>query len=170
LPAFGRAARLAAALALCAVLVWLDAATKRWATTELSRTGSRALVDGLLILRVRQNTGMAFGILQPELLPGKAHMLVSYKAAMAGVLLLLLTWRCLRAQAEWLAPLGLLALLAGTVGNLIDRARDGAVTDFIDVRLGAWRWPGFNLADVFLAAGIVLCATALALGLRGTKT
>jgi signal peptidase II len=164
-----RAARLAGALVLAALLVWLDAATKQWATTELARRGGRALIDGYLTLRVQQNSGIAFGILQPHLLPGKARMLVTYKAAMAGALLLLLAWRCLRARPEWLAPVGLVALLAGTMGNLIDRARKGSVTDFIAVNLGGWRWPAFNLADLFLAAGLGLCLAALIAGLRGRE-
>ena len=161
-----RLVRLALLLGLCALLVWLDVATKAWATTELARRGGRTLIDGHLVLRVQQNSGIAFGILQPQLHPDKARYLVTYKAAMAGALALLLAWRCLRAPGERLAPLGLVLLLAGTLGNMIDRAAEGTVTDFIDVRLGAWRWPAFNLADAFLAAGIALCLAALLLGLR----
>jgi lipoprotein signal peptidase len=54
------------------------------------------------------------------------------------------------------------ALLAGAVGNLRDRITRGAVIDFIDVRVwGETRWPAFNLADVYLSAGLILCGVAL---------
>jgi signal peptidase II len=49
----------------------------------------------------------------------------------------------------WL-PVGL--LLGGAAGNLIDRAREGAVTDFIDLPL----WPAFNVADVAITFGVLL--------------
>jgi signal peptidase II len=49
----------------------------------------------------------------------------------------------------WL-PTGL--LLGGALGNVIDRARHGAVTDFVKLPLG---WPPFNLADVSITVGIV---------------
>jgi signal peptidase II len=57
-----------------------------------------------------------------------------------------------------------MALLAGAVGNLIDRVRWTAVVDFIDLTiLGVLRWPAFNLADLYLAVGLALCAAALAM-------
>jgi signal peptidase II len=48
----------------------------------------------------------------------------------------------------WL-PTGL--LIGGAVGNLIDRAREGAVTDFVDVSI----WPAFNLADTAITIGVL---------------
>ncbi len=162
-----RLVRLAAALGLAGLLVWVDLATKRWAATELSHRGQQSLIDGLLVLRTQTNSGIAFGLFQPHLLPWKARFLVHYKTAMAIVLTALLAWRCLRPRPEWLAPLGLTGLLAGTVGNLVDRARNrGSVVDFIAVNAGAWRWPAFNLADLFLAVGLVLVVVALVRGLR----
>ena len=57
---------------------------------------------------------------------------------------------------------GLLIALAlvvgGAVGNLIDRVSSGAVTDFIDVYVGAHHWPSFNVADSAISIGIVLMA------------
>jgi len=57
----------------------------------------------------------------------------------------------------WL-PTGL--LLGGALGNLLDRAREGAVTDFIDVPL----WPAFNVADMAITAGVLALLLALEAG------
>lgn len=51
---------------------------------------------------------------------------------------------------------GLALVLSGAVGNFIDRLRFGYVIDFIDLRLGSFRWPTFNFADVAITAGVGL--------------
>jgi signal peptidase II len=146
--------------------VWLDAETKSWAASELGRRGARSLVDGHLVLRLQTNSGIAFGIFQPHLHAEKARWLVMYKSAMAAGLIVLLAWRVLARERAWIVPLGLCALLGGTVGNLLDRARTKAVTDFIDVRFAGVRWPAFNLADLFLAVGLALCVAGLVVAIR----
>ena len=52
------------------------------------------------------------------------------------------------------AALGL--LIGGALGNVLDRLRHGAVTDFLDFHLGAYHWPAFNLADVAIVSGVAL--------------
>ena len=47
-------------------------------------------------------------------------------------------------------------ILGGAAGNLIDRIRIGKVIDFIDVFVGNWHWPAFNVADSALTVGIAL--------------
>jgi signal peptidase II len=158
---------LGAALLLAGLLAGLDVATKGWAEAELGRGGSRALLGGHLVLRLQQNSGIAFGMFRAHLHPHKVQYLVAYKSVVAGGVGALLAWHMLRRKAPGrLVPLGLTLLLGGTVGNLLDRAQTRAVTDFIDVRLGGWRWPAFNLADVFLALGVVLCAVGLVAAIR----
>ena len=58
------------------------------------------------------------------------------------------------------------AVIGGALSNILDRARHGAVTDFLDLHLAAYHWPAFNLADVAVVTG-----TALLLldGLRDAK-
>ncbi len=55
----------------------------------------------------------------------------------------------------------MLIVLGGALGNLIDRALYGAVTDFIDIGAGAYRWPVFNVADSAVTIGIILLFTRL---------
>lgn len=70
-----------------------------------------------------------------------------------------------RAAIESTVPMrvGLSGILAGAVGNLVDRAGDGVVTDYLHT---GW-WPTFNLADVFITLG---AATVLIATVRGDAT
>jgi lipoprotein signal peptidase len=52
-------------------------------------------------------------------------------------------------------------ILGGNVGNLVDRIRLGAVTDFIDVGVGSLRWPTFNVADIAVVVGALTLAGRL---------
>ena len=52
-------------------------------------------------------------------------------------------------------------VFGGAVGNLIDRARFGAVVDFVDVHWHDWHWPAFNVADSAITVGVALLAICL---------
>ena len=56
---------------------------------------------------------------------------------------------------------GLGSILGGAVGNLIDRVRSRAVTDFLDVYWGNWHWPAFNVADIAICLGVFLAGIVL---------
>ena len=56
---------------------------------------------------------------------------------------------------------GLGNILGGAAGNLVDRVRSRAVTDFLDVYWGAWHWPAFNVADIAICLGVLLAGIAL---------
>ncbi len=65
------------------------------------------------------------------------------------------------------APLlwsGLSLILGGAFGNLIDRLKERAVTDFLDVYYGTWHWPAFNVADIAICVGAGLTILAMLLG------
>jgi signal peptidase II len=101
------------------------------------------LLPGIELVNTR-NRGVAFGFL-----PG-SHTAVTVVIALALVILLVYFARNITRALIWL-PTGM--LLGGAAGNVIDRLRDGAVTDFVKLPLG---WPPFNLADVSITLGIVL--------------
>ena len=72
-----------------------------------------------------------------------------------GVIIgLILYYLFARAQSYERVPLTLIA--GGALGNLIDRIRFGAVIDFLDLHYGAWHWPAFNVADIFISVGVGL--------------
>ncbi len=81
---------------------------------------------------------------------------LSAVAGIAAVLVLYYFWRIPRTEDRVLGALAL--LLAGIVGNVTDRMRLGFVIDFIDVQVGSWHYPTFNVADaaICIGAGILL--------------
>ena len=71
----------------------------------------------------------------------------------------------------WIEDLALALILAGALGNLIDRVRDGMVTDFIDVHAVGHHWPTFNVADIAITLGAAwLVADSLGIGSRRRET
>jgi signal peptidase II len=129
------------ALAVAGAIVALDQATKQIAIAELASGGPQALVLGFELDYVT-NTGIAFGFLDDG-----AGLVIAITAA---TLALLVAWFAVAPTRPglWLAT-GL--IVGGALGNLADRIRVDAVTDFIDPPY----WPAFNLADVAITAGVV---------------
>ncbi|HEY1357145.1 MAG TPA: signal peptidase II [Thermoleophilaceae bacterium] len=129
------------AFAAAAVVVALDQATKQIAVSSLSRGESVNVFFGLDFTNTR-NRGVAFGAL------AGGGLVIAILIGLA--LALVLGYFAMNADRAWLwLPVGL--LLGGAAGNLVDRAREGAVTDFID----PIAWPAFNLADVSIVVGVL---------------
>jgi signal peptidase II len=105
--------------------------------------GEKVDVLGPLKLTLSHNEGVAFG-----LAGGSGAPLVVVTLVALGVVLYLFSRNPAR-PLMWIAS-GLLA--GGAVGNLADRIRVGAVTDFVELP----HWPPFNLADMAITAGVVL--------------
>jgi len=128
--------------AVCGLVVAADQAAKAAIETRLV-LGEDVDVLGPLGLTLSHNRGVAFG-----LAGGAGVKLVLLTAATLAVIGLLFS-RNPGKPGMWVA-VGLLA--GGAIGNLADRVRADAVTDFIAV--GAW--PAFNLADVSITLGVLL--------------
>src|SRR4051812_40105982 len=127
--------------AAAAVVLALDQATKQLVVHSLERGESRNVFFGIEITNVR-NKGVAFGAFGGGGLPVTLLTL----AAVA----FLVGYFALHATRPWLwLPVGVIA--GGAFGNLLDRIRAGAVTDFIDPML----WPAFNVADAGIVVGIL---------------
>jgi signal peptidase II len=130
----------AAVVATAGLVVALDQATKQIADSEVARGGAVDVFPGLEITNTR-NTGVAFGAFEG------AGLLVAVLIGISLVLLLAYFWRHREMPWLWL-PVGM--LLGGALGNLADRAREGAVIDFID----PVAWPAFNVADSCIVIGV----------------
>ena len=130
-----------AALITAAVVVVADQASKQIVVESIPRGDAVGAFPGLQIVNAR-NTGVAFGALE-----GGGWVL----AILIGLsLALLLVYFALHREQRWLwLAVGL--LLGGALGNLADRAREGAVIDFID----PVAWPAFNLADTCIVVGVL---------------
>jgi signal peptidase II len=125
---------------LLAAIVAVDQVAKALVRAGVSRGEENGVFPGLEIVHVR-NRGVAFGALS-----GESVVMVVVLLALAG----LVVWFALHSRRAhvWI-PTGM--LLGGAVGNIIDRVRDGAVTDFIKLPL----WPAFNIADVSIVLGVL---------------
>lgn len=149
------AARRGVALAL-AVLV-LDQASKAAVLAWLSEP---ITVSGFFNLVLVWNQGVSFGMLGG--LGAAAPWLLILLAL--GVALALAVW--LRHERRLPTALALGLVIGGAIGNAIDRARFGAVVDFLDFHLAGYHWPAFNVAD----SAIVVGAGLLVLdGLRAAR-
>jgi signal peptidase II len=124
-------------------VVAADQLSKRAVEDSIVPGEERRLLPGVQLVHTR-NHGVAFGFL-----PGD-QVLVTVLIGAALVLLLLYFARHCTQPLLWL-PTGM--LLGGALGNIIDRVRIGAVTDFVKLPLG---WPPFNLADASITLGIVI--------------
>lgn len=135
-----RAAAWVRMLVAAAVVLGLDQLTKQAVVASVERGERHNVFIGLDITNVR-NDGIAFGI-------GSGGAVIAIVTGVA--LVALLGWFALQSETPhmWL-PVG--ALLGGALGNLTDRARQGAVTDFIDFVA----WPAFNLADIAIVIGLL---------------
>lgn len=136
-------------------VIVLDQWTKWLVELHLPHHAAHPLIPGLLNLTHVRNTGVAFGLFATD------------GADSGAWLLTLLGLAALTAVGVyfWYAPardrillVALALVVGGAVGNLIDRVSSGAVTDFIDVYVGARHWPSFNVADSAISVGIVLMA------------
>ncbi|MEE9523678.1 MAG: signal peptidase II [Thermodesulfovibrionales bacterium] len=101
------------------------------------------------------NKGAAFGSMQ---FMGNPFFIVISLIAIAAVIYLLI-----KGIED---PLALSFILGGAIGNLIDRLRFGFVVDFLDVFIGRYHWPAFNVADSFLTIGIFLILLTNVLSFR----
>jgi len=150
-------------LALAAVVVGLDQITKLVALGRLPAGLPVPVIDGWLSLTLVMNPGLAFGLLGT--VPTAWRWIVALLSIVALGTLARVALGVLP-TGGWRGRLALGLIFGGAVGNLLDRARFGAVVDFIDVYWHAWHWPAFNVADSAISVGVVL----LALRLLGDRT
>lgn len=145
-------------VAIAAGVVVLDQVTKALVLDRLVPGVPVSVIDGVVSLTLVMNTGLAFGLLGG--LPAGWRWLVVVLSAGALLGLARVALRML-ATGEWLDRAAIGLIFGGAVGNLIDRARFGAVVDFVDVYYGTWHWWAFNVADSAISIGVVLLAARL---------
>lgn len=124
---------------LFAVLLGLDQLTKLWAIEKVSTQN-----EAKFGFELSYNEGIAFGINMPQ------HMVM----IMTVVILIMFAYLVYKHKI-WRNKMHLTAaaiLMAGAMGNTLDRIRLGYVVDFIKV----YWWPTFNIADVLIVIGVIL--------------
>jgi signal peptidase II len=140
---------------LSVLVVALDQATKWMAEAALDPYLPVPLVPSLN-LTLMYNEGAAFSFLAGA--GGwQRWFFVALALAVTGGLTI---WLRRLKRGEHMTAIGIALVIGGAVGNVIDRARTGRVVDFIDVYVGDWHWPAFNLADSAISLGVVLLLLA----------
>lgn len=127
------------------LILLLDQFTKLAVAKNLLLNQSTPLISGVVHLTLIHNRGAAFGILKNQT---TLFILVSIFA----VVLIYSVLRKGKYKKFSFYSLSLALILAGAVGNLIDRLRFGYVIDFLDLRV----WPVFNVADSAITAGAIM--------------
>ncbi len=128
----------------------VDQGTKWLAETRLSQLDTIPLINGVFHLTYTRNTGAAFSILKNQ----QMLLIVVTSIAMLGLMLWLL--KLVPQSGNGGLKFALICILAGGVGNLIDRVRLNYVVDMLDFRL--INFPIFNVADCLINVGAILLA------------
>jgi signal peptidase II len=132
---------------IAASVVGLDQLAKSWIVANLGVGEGIAIVGDWVRIVHWRNTGILFGML-----PQSAGAFAIVSIAVAG---LIVAYHA-RAGRGLLVTIALGLLLGGALGNLVDRLRYGAVVDFVDMGIGAWRFYTYNLADAAITTSLVL--------------
>jgi signal peptidase II len=133
------------------VVLLLDQLSKHLVRQSIVPGEERNVLPGIQLVNTR-NHGVAFGFL-----PGD-QTIVTLVIGLALVALLVYFALHSTRPLIWL-PTGM--LVGGALGNVLDRLRDGSVTDFVKLPLG---WPPFNLADTSITLGVLLLVFVLETG------
>ena len=134
------------------LIIAADQATK-WAIIEWVPLYGKVPINFFVNVTHQQNQGAAFSFLADQS-GWQRWFFVVLATAVSGVMIAWL-WR-IRQEGPIVLMAGLSFVLGGAIGNLIDRAMMGYVTDFIQVWFGSWAFPSFNVADSAITVGAVL--------------
>lgn len=127
------------------ILIGIDQWVKYWTVTHLALGETQEFIPSILSLTYIQNRGAAWSILEGKM----GFFFVITVIAVAVITYLLVKYR----KEHWLFTIGLSFVLAGALGNFIDRMRLGYVVDMFQTEFITF--PIFNVADVSLFLGVV---------------
>ena len=135
-------------LIIFAFIVVIDQISKIWVQSAVSLYQGIPVLGNIFRITYVQNPGGAFST---QFGGSGFYIVVASAAALVVVVYIFLS----RERGISL-QLSLFAILAGAIGNLIDRVRLGEVIDWIDIGIGSTRWPTFNIADAAIVIGLVV--------------
>jgi len=135
---------------LAAAIVVADQVTK-WAVLANFAYGERLRITEFLNLVLVYNKGAAFSMFA-DASGWQTPLLIAFALVAAVIVGTLIV----KNPHKRLLCLGLALILAGAIGNVIDRLRYGHVVDFLDFHAMGWHWPAFNVADSAITIGAVL--------------
>jgi signal peptidase II len=145
-------------LGIVVAVVILDQVTKYYIHATMSLHESFPVINGFFNITYIRNPGAAFGFLAGAPLVFRS---LFFLAVTIAAIVLILYYLYTNPGCGRLLTIALALILAGAVGNMIDRLRFGEVIDFLDVYIGTSHWPAFNVADSAISAGAVVLFLAL---------
>lgn len=137
-------------MSLAGLIVLSDQLSKSWIISQLMLGEVRVYTSYFNLVLVG-NPGAAFSFLA-DAGGWQRWFFVLLSIVVSIVISVILIRKPQTKLISW----GLSLLLGGAIGNLIDRLRFGVVIDFLDLHLGDWHWPAFNLADSAITLGVAL--------------
>ena len=143
-----------AALSISAGLVIIfDQLTKYLIFNYLPLYDAITIVPGFLDITHLHNPGVAFGMFSSN--HSNIQQLVLMSASLIAVCVIFYFYNQTQKEYRYM-QLGFALILGGALGNFIDRFRMGKVVDFIDIYIGQYHWPAFNVADSAISIGIAI--------------
>ncbi len=133
-------------------IVVLDQVTKLLVMRTMHLHESIPVISGFVNLTYIRNPGAAFGIFATT---NSTFRLIFFVGASIFALGLLWTIFCRMPPEDLWGRLTVSSIFGGAIGNLIDRLRYGEVVDFLDLYVGGYHWPAFNVADSAISVGVV---------------
>jgi signal peptidase II len=138
---------------LIILLVILDQLTKFFIAKNLSQYDGITIIPGFFKLVHVRNNGAIFGLLSDS---GKSWVFIVLTVASLLALSLVIYYFHIVPAKDKVFKLALALILAGALGNLIDRILRGYVVDFLHFYIQRWQWPSFNIADSCITIGALL--------------
>ena len=139
-------------VALFAVLVAIDQLTKIYFTEKYLTEGQTEVIKGFFFFSYAENTGSAFSLLADKEWGQLFFKVITVIALVIFVAYIVYSHK---KNTKWLT-FSLIVIVAGTVGNFIDRLAFSYVRDFISFIFGNYRFPIFNVADICLVVGVIM--------------
>ena len=134
------------------ILIFLDQVTKWWIINYVMQPIKILPITPFFNIVLTWNSGISFGIFSNQ--GGFSVIILSTLAIL--IVFFLAVW-LVKAENRKLI-IGLIFIIGGAIGNIIDRVYHGAVIDFLDFHINNYHWPAFNLADscIFIGAALII--------------
>ena len=134
-------------------LLGIDQLTKALVARSIPFQSSKSIIPGFFNLTHIRNRGAIFGFFSHS----ESRILFVFLTLVSLVALGLVIYYFFKTpSSQRFMKLSLSVILAGALGNLIDRIIRGYVIDFLDFHIKNWHWPSFNVADACISAGAFL--------------
>jgi signal peptidase II len=147
-------------LVVITVLVIIDQATKALVAQRVPLFGSVSVIPGFFKIAPIHNKGAIFGLFSQTRGTAVTTLLTAAQLLAFG---LVIYYFLKTPAAQKFTKIGLTLILAGAVGNLIDRLARGYVLDFVEWHVKRFYWPTFNVADSCITIGALVLAAAILL-------